>query len=468
MNGLRLRLQRWAATASLTLLCLTMVFSPLPFGSVGLPVIVIWVAVLGACAVLVAFQPINVIQARLLLPLWVFCCGWAVVCVLQNMPPGGILSRFADPIWAQTADILGLQLQPIPAAVRSQTMLSQGPALLAVLALGCGIALGAADRGARVIVLAFAWSGLAYAIFGIVSFLIDPATVFGFEKDAYRAELTATFYNRNTAAFYFGSCAIVWLMFALERISGGAAPTNKPRPLSHFLHRAVSTRTLPLWLAIAACLVATFMTRSRAGSVVSLTGLAVASLAFFSRSLPSRSSWLVATLGAACSAGVLIQFLGGAAAERLSTDGLTDGGRFEAYKSTLRLIADAPWLGRGLGSFAWVFPAYRSPEISTWGVWDRAHNTLLELMAEVGVPVSILLIIGWLAMVIVLTRGIVNRRKGIGRPAAALGILVAATLHSMVDFPLQIPAVSIVFFAIIGVGLSQSFRSQPTATPSRP
>jgi hypothetical protein len=93
---------------------------------------------------------------------------------------------------------------------------------------------------------------------------------------------------------------------------------------------------------------------------------------------------------------------------------------------------------------------------------------LLELMAEVGVPVSILLVIGWFAMVVVLARGIVNRRKGIGRPAAALGILVAATLHSMVDFPLQIPAVSIVFFAIIGVGLSQSFRSQPSATPSWP
>ena len=65
MNGLRLRLQRWAATASLTLLCLTMVFSPLPFGSVGLPVIVIWVAVLGASAVLVAFQPMAQEIAKL-------------------------------------------------------------------------------------------------------------------------------------------------------------------------------------------------------------------------------------------------------------------------------------------------------------------------------------------------------------------------------------------------------------------
>jgi hypothetical protein len=405
-----------------------------------------------------------------LLPLWVFCGCWAVVCYLQTASSNGISGRLADPIWAQAGDILGLRLQAIPSALRFQPVTSQGPAMLAMLALGCGIVHGSADKEAKVVVAAFAWSGLAYAIFGIVSFLVDPTTVFGYEKDAYRSELTATFYNRNTAAFYFGSCAIVWLMYALEKISIGnrVVSTGAKKPLVFFLRRTLSIEVLPMWLATFACLVATFMTRSRAGSVVSLTGLAVTSLAFFSHSLLSRSSWLVATLGAASGAGILIQFLGGGTAERLSVDGLSDGGRFEAYKSTLKMIADAPWLGSGLGTFPWVFPAYRSPTVSTWGVWDRAHNTLLELMAEVGLPISVLIAIGWLAMLAVLSRGIANRRKGIGRPAAALGILVAATLHSMVDFPLQIPAVSMVVFAIIGVGLSQSFRSRLAPTPPTP
>lgn len=460
-DGIFLRLQRWAATAALTLLCIAIVFSPLPFGSVGLPAIVVWVGVLGLSAILVAFQPLRSRQTKLLLPLWVFCGCWAAVCYLQISPSDGMFSRLANPIWAQTGDILGQQLQAIPAALRSQTVTSQGPALLAVLALGCGIVLGSAERGAKAIVIAFAWSGLAYAIFGIVSFLVDPTTVFGFEKDAYRSELTATFYNRNTAAFYFGSCAIVWLMFGLEKIKTRNASRDPDKPeetARPFLWGVLSIEMLPKLLAVFVCLVATFMTRSRAGAVVSVTGLGVASLAFFFHSLPSRSSWLVAMLGAISGSGLLIQFLGGGTAERISVDGLSDGGRFEAYKSTLKMIADAPWLGSGLGSFPWVFPIYRSPAVSSWGVWDRAHNTLLELTAEVGLPLSALFVMGWLAMFVMLLRGIATRRKGVGWPAGALGILVAATLHSMVDFPMQIPAVSIVVFAVIGAGLSQSFR----------
>jgi hypothetical protein len=48
---------------------------------------------------------------------------------------------------------LGEQLQAIPAALRSQSVISQGPA---VLALSCGIVLGSVDRDAKAILLAFA------------------------------------------------------------------------------------------------------------------------------------------------------------------------------------------------------------------------------------------------------------------------------------------------------------------------
>jgi hypothetical protein len=384
------------------------------------------------------------------------------VLYLQTSPSSGTLRPLANPIWAQTADVLGEQLHAIPAALRSQSVISQGPALLAVLALSCGIVLGSADRDAKAILLAFAWSGLGYAVFGIVSFLIDPSTVFGMQKDAYQSELTATFYNRNTAAIYFGCCAIVWMLLTLEEIKfRGARPD--PNGRAPFLQGAFSARSLLRWLATLVCVVAMFMTRSRAGSVVSVCGLIVAGLAFFSHSLPSRSSWLVSTLGAVSSAGVLIQFLGGGTAERLTVDGLSDGGRFETYRSTIHMIETAPWLGSGLGSFPWVFPAFRSPAISSWGVWDRAHNTLLELAAEVGVQISALIAMGWMIIFAVLLRGVHTRRRGVGRRAAALGILVAATLHSMADFPLQIPAFSVVVFAIVGMGLSQSFRPRSTS-----
>ena len=50
-------------------------------------------------------------------------------------------------------------------------------------------------------------------------------------------------------------------------------------------------------------------------------------------------------------------------------EGFVDQGRLETYRSTLRMIADHPWFGTGLGTFVWSFPAYRS-DVSMWGVWD--------------------------------------------------------------------------------------------------
>nr|WP_256466940.1 O-antigen ligase family protein [Bradyrhizobium sp. 1] len=349
--------------------------------------------------------------------------------------------------------------------MRFQPVLSQGPFLLAVLALSCAFVLGAKGAYARSIFATFAWSGLLYAIFGIVSYLIDPSKILGYDKVAYLAELTATFYNRNTAAIYFGCCAVVWSVFLSEAIRRQAPGRLNLRNWRSVLY----SELLPPALALLVCLVAMFMTRSRAGSLASVVGLIIALLGFFHRSLPSRRSLAIAGLAAVVGAGMLIQFLGGGVAERVSVEGVSDQGRWQAYLSTWRIIESNPWLGTGLGSFPWVFPAYRSPLVSAWGVWDRAHNTLLELASEVGVPMAGLLAIGWIAMGVVLAYGIFVRRRRVGLPAAAFGILVAVTLHTMVDFPLQIPAFSVVFFAVLGAGLTQSFRPRSlTGTDRRP
>ncbi len=96
---------------------------------------------------------------------------------------------------------------------------------------------------------------------------------------------------------------------------------------------------------------------------------------------------------------VLLQFMGGVVSNRFDVTGLADEGRFAAYRSTLRMIADFPWFGTGLGTFAWSFPAYRSPDVSMWGVWDIAHSTPLELAAEVGLPLAGAVCLGWAVIV---------------------------------------------------------------------
>ena len=136
--------------------------------------------------------------------------------------------------------------------------------------------------------------------------------------------------------------------------------------------------------------------------------------------------------------------------------GLIDHTRLSLYRATLRMIADHPWFGTGLGTFALAFPAYRSDDISMYGIYDRAHSTLLELAAEAGLPLASIVVIGWMIAFGVLAHGVRTRRRDRIIPAAALSVGLLAAFHSLVDFSLQIPGFAIVVFGFLGVGVAQS------------
>jgi O-antigen ligase len=157
---------------------------------------------------------------------------------------------------------------------------------------------------------------------------------------------------------------------------------------------------------------------------------------------------------------ILLQLAGAGVSSRFDTQGLADEGRFQGYRLTLQMIADRPWIGSGIGTFEWSFPAYRSENISMWGVWDRAHNTLLELAADAGIPLAALVVAGWIVLLVGLIRGIRVRRRDVIVPVAALWVAVIALLHSLIDFSLQITGYAIVAFAVVGCGIAQSFRTR--------
>ena len=93
------------------------------------------------------------------------------------------------------------------------------------------------------------------------------------------------------------------------------------------------------------------------------------------------------------------------------------------------------------------------------GVWDLAHSTPLELAADLGLPLATVIGLAWIVILGVLIRGALRRRRDGIVPLAALAVALIGLLHSMVDFSLQIPGYAIVAFAVVGVGLGQSFRT---------
>jgi O-antigen ligase len=447
------------------LLLASVALAPLPFGSNEPTAIAFWCIILGLCLIL---APVPTLGAgRLALATLAGIVVVAYALVLHEQLAEHPWFATADPLWQQAEAALGVPLQSSVSIARNQPWFELGRPLSCVLAIACGFLVGADAGRARRLLKVIGWSGAAYAAYGIAAHLIDPTVILGLEKKAYLGSVTGTFINRNTAAAYFGSCAVVWLLLLLERLRRemGGRPFDW-RSLVNGLSVA-APKGAPLSLAmLLLCLAAMFMTGSRAGVALSLLALVVAFSLYFRREIPRRSGLAVAITGAGAVALLLLTVMGGSVNSRFDLEGLAGEGRFETYRSTLHMIADHPWFGTGLGTFAYAFPAYRSSNVSVWGVWDMAHNTLLEIAADMGLPIAALVVAAWLVIFAVLIRGTLIRRRDLIVPVAALCVALLAVLHSLVDFTLQIPGYAIVALSLIGTGLVQSFptEKQP-ATP---
>ncbi|MDI1346752.1 MAG: O-antigen ligase family protein [Pseudolabrys sp.] len=465
----------WTQTPKLTLsaipayiLFFVVAFAPLPFGSYDKGTVAVWCGILGLAAAATSLSNFPLRRGHLLLLAGIGLIVLFYAFVLHEQLSDHPWIAKPHPIWAQTSKVLGVDIVPSVSIVRGEPFFALGPTIACVLSLICGLIVGTDRDRARQLLHVIAWSGAAYAVYGILSYLIEPTMLLWREKRAYAGNLTGTFVNRNTAAAYFGSCAVVWLAILLEQ-------TRRHLRMDKIVWKKVPARLVtatPRSLIVSfsmffICLMAMFLTSSRAGVVLSLLALMVTFIVYFRRDLPPRSGIWIALGASGLVALALLQFLGGAVSNRFDVQGLADEGRLAAYLSTIRMIADYPWFGTGLGTFAWSFPAYRSAEISMWGVWDIAHNTPLELASEVGLPLASAVCIGWLVAASVLVNGIRVRNRDVIIPLAAFSVSIIANLHSWIDFSLQIPGYAIIVFALVGAGLSQSFPGAATHSARR-
>jgi O-antigen ligase len=193
--------------------------------------------------------------------------------------------------------------------------------------------------------------------------------------------------------------------------------------------------------------------------------MVVAFMIYFGRDIPRGAGFLIAVLVCAAIGLLLLQLLGGNVSSRIDLEGLSDAWRLSAWRSTLKIIADNPWFGTGLGTFADAFPAYRSSDMSMRFRWDLAHSTPLELASEMGIPLTLVVAAAWVIALVVLALGLRGRHRRTMNPQlAALAVSLIALLHSSFDFSLQIAGYSIVVFALLGLGLSQAVAVLGNAT----
>jgi len=449
----------WSARSnrlSSLLLFTVIALAPLPFGSTDPTSIALWCIVLGVALAAARPRALKRGHFAILAGLAIIILAYAFVLHEQLSAPPWL--AVPHPLWREAAEALQQPLEPSVSIARNQPFFALGAPLAVILCLMCSLIVCADSTRARQLVLVVAWSGVAYAAFGIASFLIDPSKILWREKQAYSTALTATFINRNTTAVYFGTASIVWLILLSERIRR-LFPSGQFRwqRIVPTLSSRVPRRVIIACSMLMLCLAAMFMTSSRAGVVLSLVSLLVAFTLYFYRDLPSRRALAAAIIAGGLISLLVLQFFGARVSERIDLEGLADIGRFETYRSTLHMIAEHPWFGTGLGTFRWGYPAYRGSSVSMWGVWDRAHSTPLEIAAELGVPLACLVASGWVLALAILVNGAAVRGRQKATPVAAFAVASLALAHCMVDFSLQIPGYAIVVSALVGAGLAQAF-----------
>lgn len=367
--------------------------------------------------------------------------------VLQWAPlPMGLASLLAPQHAARSADLIGdagakvetLRLSLVPHA----TLLDLRVLLALCIAFFAGLAVFGERRRSRRFLLVLSLCGSAVAVLGVAQIITGAEGIYwSFPGGSGRS---GPFVHYGHYAQFLNLSIGATLALLLQRMleNRGKRSLDADDLIAELRS---SGRGFDRWLAtsIGLAIIAILMSTSRNG-IISL-GVAGAITVFamhrsrFVRGVawPALALMLVSLL-------VLFGFGFDPVLDRMQT--LSDiesasADRVALLGDTLSLIAHAPVVGSGLGSFEHAFPAFDTTMRP--GTAAHAENQYAELMAETGV-------LGFLLMLV--TAGLIARaifvatrsKRGAQRAmayGAAFGLLAVA-FHATTDFGLRIPAVA--------------------------
>lgn len=296
-----------------------------------------------------------------------------------------------------------------------------------------------------------------YAIIGLYFYFFKGTDDFSRKVFIEQVGLSSTFVNRNNFAVYVGVGLIATMAWFTNCLSINIwRPQGSFESKSKFIHVAG-------WFGMFLLLqiISLFLTGSRAGIFVGFLAMTVFFLQikpiWWRHKLRILPSVVLFFVGLAAYSGDLLWL-------RLSKVTFEES-RFTLYPVLLESIEDRPFWGFGLGTFENVMAQYRSVDIELNFV--RAHNEYLELTITAGLPIALLTFLGVLSLFFMLLPAVKTIR--INRSAhfsfengilTALGIaaFVLIGVDALVDFPMQIPAISYILVSIVSIGSAAALR----------
>lgn len=301
------------------------------------------------------------------------------------------------------------------------------------------------DRAGRILDLALI-ALTAYAVLALV-LLRNGDTILGLEKTAYLGSATGTFINRNSFATLLAFGCVLAFAKLLQDLD---SELSKHEELRHpWLNVALDALAL---VALSATLVAT---QSRMGVGAAIIGLVVIALLSLPKSMKLQAKAVLAMAAVAGIVAVVVALNSSVLLQRLVFTEQSWVERMELYRQVVELIGMRPITGSGGGSFGMAFQQVHHPPLGIDRTWDKAHNSYLTLLAELG------LIAGLIVPLIV--AAITWRLLAAWRTASwnlpvkvALGVIAVAASHAIVDFSLEIQGVAMWFLAFIACGTAQT------------
>jgi len=288
--------------------------------------------------------------------------------------------------------------------------------------------------------------GLVLAMFALIQHFTWEGRLFWFRPmPAAGAGTGGPFVNRNHFAGY------------MEMLI--------PIPLALSLSRAVRGEARLLYAFAAAIMgIAQLASLSRGGLVSLVFGLIF--LAVFStrgkrdalhsgakRSFSVRPAALIIAMAGAIIAGVVWVGADLDIVRRVANDPMTTGATMDrqaVWGDTLKMFAEHPIIGVGVGAFETVYPIYGRGNGKF--VIQFAHNDYIQVLADGGIVGGILAV--WFIIVVFrdFSRGAKTKDPLAGALAlgSAAGIF-AMLVHSLFDFNLQLPSNALLFLVLAAI-----------------
>ena len=367
------------------------------------------------------------------------------------------------PIWQMTADALERPIDGSISVNRDLTFLALLRLVTAASAFWIAMQLCRDASRADFLLKSVAAVSCAYAAYGLIALVLMPGRVLWIGTPFPRTGFTtSTFINPNSFATYAGMGLLVisGLILRLYRDEFTAVGGSIRHRIATFIEVTGQKGAILLGGAFM-ILVALLLSQSRGGALSTSLGLFVlGALTLKARKHGSLEQRVAVIIFGALLVGVAFLAFGDAVAGRITQTGFHDNSRMAVYTIAMRSILDAPLLGYGYGTFADVFPMFRDQSVSTFGKWEMAHNTYLEVFQGLGLMFGSILLASIVLLVLRCVKGAVARQENETIPCVAAGVAFLVGAHSLVDFSLQIPANSITFMALLGAGVAQSKSSR--------